>query len=212
MGQRAHAAAHVEHTLGVEAGAGLVENEGLGIVHERAGDERAARLAGGERHDVAGGKVGDAEQPHGGERPVAGGIGVGSDNGLRDAEGAVQAAGHDVHGRQVHGHLLLHGRRYHAQAALYFGERCAVATFEEHGRLVAVQRQHLARDKLHERRLARPVRPEQGDVLAARELERVNRKDGAPGSAHDGVAQLKERGRGEAHVRFIAPVQKQCFT
>ena len=101
----------------------------------------------------------------------------------------------------MHRHLLLHGRRHHAQAALDFGERCAITALEEHGGLVAVQRQHLARDELHERRLARTVRPEQGDVLAARKLERVDRQDGASGSAHHSVAQLEEGRRVEAHVR-----------
>jgi hypothetical protein len=178
---------------GVKSGARLVEHERIGAVDERARDEDAARLAGGHGHDVLIGQVCDTHLLERGTGAAACVVRRISGDAQRQAHRAGQAAGDDVDRRQMHRYLRLHSGRHDAERAADVDERRARIAAEQHRRHVAVQRHDLAGYQFDERRFARPVGSEDGDVFALGDFEMVDVEDDAAGSANRRIGKLQKR-------------------
>ena len=200
--------AHVPHAFGVEPGAGLVEDDDLRAVHQGAREEHAARLAGGQGVDLALGQLDAPQLLHAVEGNLA--LAFGDREAGRHAQAAEEAAQHDVDRRQMHGDLVLHARGHHADHAAHLGGDRAGVAAEEHGRLVAVEGHHLAREQFHERRLARPVWPQDRNRLAVVDRQIVDGENVAAVAAHHRILQpqqghgrVGERSR-EGRADFVA--------
>ena len=191
------------HTLRVQTRARLVEDQDLRISDELARYEDAARLPGREGHDVASGEVGDAQTAERVERPAP-------DRGV-DArphgkpERAVHAAHHNLDHRQVHADLIVHRGAHDAQRGADVLEQGPRLAPKPHGGLVAIQREHLAREQLDERRLSRAVRAQQGHMLPLGQREVLHIQNGLAGSDDLGVMDA-EQGLPRARSAPLRPI------
>ena len=145
--------------LRVQPGGGLVEDQDLGLVDERAGDRQAALQAAGQRVDLVPGPVRELDE-------IKQRVGPLPDEAAGQAE--VPAVDEQVlpDGQlDVEGVLL----RDHAEPGPHRGV-IVYRVAAENGQLPAGRRRDAA-DHPHRRGLARAVRPQEAERLAAVEVE-----------------------------------------
>ena len=163
-GELAHGVAKLELAGNVEGVAGLVEEQGVGIVNQGASDERALGFTGRHFEDRAVGKVGDAQAGQGV-------IGTGMMFGMRlmigENAGAAEEAGEDdVEAGGIGGASGEEIRGDDAESRAEFEDVPEGTAEDGDGGIVALKRVALAREGLDESGFAGTVGAEDADVLA----------------------------------------------
>lgn len=166
LGKPPHGLAQVPGRCGVEARAGLIEYDHLGVVDEGACDERFSRLTRRQRPHVSAGELLDSQFGDCGQSGISIGLSDALHEVRRDAECAETAAQNHVVNREVHVDDLLPDGRDHANEVAYICE-CDAVPPEKSNRIgIGPKRYDIAREKTDEGRLSGSVGAENGQTLA----------------------------------------------